>query len=72
MIEPQLPIAMMQGCDATHRASNSDTHLTHGCIQRFCGFDGVLIASRKMRGCRNGIIPPLPVMAISIFAGAGR
>ena len=26
-------IARVPGCDATHRASKLDTHLTHGCIQ---------------------------------------
>lgn len=41
MIEQRLPIAMLQGCDAPHRASNLDTHLTHGCIQLFCHFPSV-------------------------------
>jgi hypothetical protein len=41
MIEPQLPVAMLQGCDASHRASNLDTHLTHGCIQLFRQFSRV-------------------------------
>ncbi len=35
----------LQGCDATHRANNSDTHLTHGCIQLFRHF------SRVRKGC---------------------
>ena len=26
------------GRDTTYRASNLDTHLTHGCIQLFCHF----------------------------------
>ena len=33
------------GCDASHRASNLDTHLTHGCIQLFRH------VSRVRRGC---------------------
>lgn len=33
-----------EGCDATHRASNLDTHLTHVCIQLFCHFFGGLCA----------------------------
>ena len=27
-----------RGRDTTYRASNLDTHLTHGCIQLFCHF----------------------------------
>jgi len=37
--------ARLRGCDATHRASNSDTHLTHGCMAQFRQF------SRVRRGC---------------------
>jgi len=72
MLDPERRKAMLWGCDATHRASNSDTHLTHGCIQLFCGFDGMLIASRQTQERRNGIIPPFPAMADSISPGAAR
>ena len=30
-----------RGRDTTYRASNLDTHLTHGCIQLFCHFSRV-------------------------------
>ncbi len=39
--------AAMLGCDATHRAGNLNTHLTHGCIQYFRHF------SRVRRGCAH-------------------
>lgn len=65
-------MAELQGCDATHRANNSDTHLTHGCIRHFCGFGRMLIASRQTREQRNGIIPPFPAMADSISPVATR
>ena len=35
MLEPNRQKAMLWGCDATHRASNTDTHLTHGCMAHF-------------------------------------
>ena len=41
MRELERRMATSQGCDATHRASNSDTHLTHGCIQLFRHFSRV-------------------------------
>jgi hypothetical protein len=72
MVEPGRQKAALQGCDATHRANNSDTHLTHGCIQLFCGFDGMLIASRQVGLHGNGIIPPFTAMANSISLGAAR
>lgn len=41
MRELERRMATSQGCDATHRASNSDTHLTHGCILLFRHFSRV-------------------------------
>jgi hypothetical protein len=41
MSDPVNAMAMPRGCDAAHRASNSDTHLTHGCIQRLRHFSRV-------------------------------
>src|SRR5690606_11019416 len=41
MLDPERRKARLRGCDATHRASNSDTHLTHGCIQLFRRFSRV-------------------------------
>jgi hypothetical protein len=38
-------------CDATHRATVSDTHLTHVCIEDFCGISSALSA--------RSIFPPL-------------
>jgi hypothetical protein len=49
MVEPERQTAMLRGCDATHRASNSDTHLTHGCIQLFRQF------SRLRQGCAGKV-----------------
>lgn len=38
MVEPTRQKALSEGRDATHRACNLDTHLTHGCIQLFRRF----------------------------------
>jgi hypothetical protein len=64
--------AMSRGHDATHQASNRDTHLTHGCIQHFCGFGAMLIASRQMQLRGIGSIPPFFAMADSISTGGAR
>lgn len=47
-----------QGCDATHRASNSDTHLTHGCIQLFRQFSRVRRECAGLSDWRNLAIAP--------------
>lgn len=47
MLDPNRQKAMLWGCDATHRASNSDTHLTHGCMAFFRQF------MRVRRECAN-------------------
>lgn len=72
MTESIVPKSMLWGCDATHRASNLDTHLTHGCIQHFCGFDGMLIASRQMPEDGNGVVSPFLAMANSISRSTAR
>ncbi|MET4133585.1 hypothetical protein ABIE62_002736 [Porphyrobacter sp. MBR-155] len=41
MLEPNHQKAKLWGCDATHRANNSDTHLTHGCMAHFRQFSRV-------------------------------
>lgn len=41
MLEPERLKARQTGCDATHRANNSETHLTHGCIPLFRHFSRV-------------------------------
>jgi hypothetical protein len=61
-----------KGCDATHRAASGEVHLTHGCIQLFCGFDEMLIASRSAFRQANGAFVPLCAMANSISPGAPR
>lgn len=58
-------MAMLWGCDATHRASNSDTHLTHGCIEHFYQF------SRVRKGCAG--LAHLGTRAfLALFEGAPR
>ncbi len=56
----------MRRCDATHRAQKRDTHLTHVCIEDFCGFDGMLIASTQRRPPKNGAIAAFSEMLDSI------
>jgi hypothetical protein len=70
MPDPVAQVARLQGCDATHRADNSDTHRTHGFIQHFCGVDGMRIASLQTGGHGNGAIAPFSAMANSIAPGA--
>ena len=41
MLEANRQNAKLWGCDATHRASNSDTHLTHGSMALFRQFSRV-------------------------------
>jgi hypothetical protein len=54
-----------RGCDAAHRASNSDTHLTHGCIQLFRHF------SRVRLGCA-GFARPRDLGNAPVFESAFR
>ena len=53
----------MKGHDAMHRARKRDTHPTHACSEDFCGFDGMLIASRLCRLLGTHAIPPFVAMA---------
>ena len=57
--------AMLRGYDATHRASNKDTHLTHGCIQHFRQF------SRVRQGCAGSAARQNLAIA-PFFEGAQR
>ena len=61
-----------KGHDTAYRTRNLHTHPTHVCIEDFCGFGGMLIASRSghLPGARA--IPPFFAMADSIAAGADR
>lgn len=65
MSEPDALMARSQGCDATHRANNSDTHLTHGCIQLFRQFSRVRKECAEKGDCLNPAIQPF-------FEGARR
>ena len=46
-----------RGRDATHRASNLDTHLTHGCIQLFRHFLRVRSECAVDESFQNPAIP---------------
>lgn len=63
---------MRGGRDATHRARKVDTHPTHGCIEDFCGFGEMLIASRDVSLLQTCAIAPFFAMADSISTGADR
>lgn len=72
MPDPVALMARSQGCDATHRAGNLDTHLTHGCIQLFRHFlrrrsDGAYFGSFGKRG-----FPPSDETADRCRMGVGR
>ena len=62
----------IKGHDTAYRTRNLDTHPTHGCIKDFCGFEGMLIASRSGRLPTTQAIPPFFAMADSIAIGAVR
>ena len=47
-----------RGCDTTYRASNSDTHPTHLCIQLFRHFFGGLCARALLAGPEIRTIQP--------------
>jgi hypothetical protein len=65
MPDPVAHLARLQGYDATHRASNIDTHLTHGCIPLFRQFSRVRQGCAGFLGSRNRAIA-------SFFEGAPR
>ena len=48
-----------RGCDTMYRASKSDTHLTHGCIQLFRHSPG--------GRCARALCHRLPTLAFSSF-----
>lgn len=62
----------MKGHDAMHRARKRDTHPTHACIEDFCGFDGMRIASRLRCSPGTHAIPPFFAMADRIAVEAVR
>jgi len=61
-----------RGHDTAYRTRNFHTHPTHVCIEDFCGFGGMRIASRPRSRPRTRAIPPFLAMADSIAAGADR
>ena len=65
MPDPVAQVARLQGCDATHRADNSDTHLTHGCIAQFRHF------LRVREECAN-IAAPTKHAIVPFFESAPR
>ena len=58
MRELERRMATWQGYDATHRANNSDTHLTHGCIQLFRQFSRVRQGCAERGNCQSLAIQP--------------
>jgi hypothetical protein len=61
-----------KGHDTAYRTRSFHTHPTHGCIEDFCGFDAMRIASRSGHLSKTSAIPPFFAMADRIAAGAGR
>ena len=60
------------GHDTAYRTRNFHTHPTHVCIEDFCGFEGMRIASRSGHLPKTRAIPPFFAMADSISTGADR
>ena len=50
--------AMSRGHDATHQASNRDTHLTHGCMALFRQFSRVRRECANIAAISNNAIAP--------------
>lgn len=61
-----------RGHDTAYRTRNFHTHPTHVCIEEFCGFERMRIASRSSTLPGSRAIPPFFAMADSIAAGANR
>ena len=61
-----------EGHDTAYRTRNFHTHPTHVCIEDFCEFEGMRIASRPRSRLRTRAIPPFLAMADSIATGADR
>ena len=62
----------IRGHDTAYRTRNFHTHPTHGCIEDFCGFEGMRIASPSGHLSGTPAIPPFFAMADSTAFGAGR
>lgn len=58
-----------RGRDTTYRASNLDTHLTHGCIQLFRHFWRVRSECAASAGLKNGALPMFITSAWRTLAG---
>ena len=61
-----------KGHDTAYRTRIFHTHPTHLCIEDFCGFEAMRIASRSGPLSRFRAIPLFLAMADSIAAGADR
>ena len=72
MLETSHHQALSNGQDAAHQASKKDTHLTHVCIQHFCGFGEMLTAPPQAARPAKRVNPPWPAMADSIRQEAAR
>lgn len=64
--------AMKEGYDATHRATNLDTHLTHGVMASFCRFRGMLSARAQRSLLQNPLLLPLFQRADGARLGAAQ
>ena len=60
------------GHDTAYRTRNFHTHPTHVCIEDFCGFEGMRIASRSSTLPGSRAIPTFFAIADSIRIGADR
>jgi hypothetical protein len=61
-----------KGHDTAYRTRNFHTHPTHVCVEDFCGFEGMRIASHSGHLPKTPAIPPFFAMADSISVGANR
>jgi hypothetical protein len=61
-----------RGHDTAYRTRNFHTHPTHVCIEDFCGFEAMRIASRSGHLPETRAIPPFFAIADSIVFGAAR
>ncbi len=68
MAEPVAHQAKLRGCDAAHRASNSDTHLTHACMPVFRQFSRVRQGRAEFADGRICAIAPIFGGALRILA----
>lgn len=61
-----------EGHDTAYRTRNFHTHPTHVCIEDFCGFEAMRIASYSGHLPETPAIPPFSAIADSIAPGTNR